>query len=508
MKLCLSNIPGDNQLDKIPLSDGNSRTMIRFSHLIHNNFKTIEPSKITAADLAKSVKKIEAKMMNDNRREQSLGRSMKRRTILVAFVLLPIFLLAMHPAMSAQRGSNEHWVGTWSTSEVGRPQVPPPVAPALPPFQANQCPAPPLAAPTFLHVNNQTLRQIVHTSIGGSSVRVVLSNAYGSAPLTIGAAHVSLRDKDSSIGPASDRLLTFSGRSSFTIPAYALMYSDPVSLTLPQMADLAIDLYLPGNTDTPAPLTMHAAAFQTNYVSETGNYVGATKLPTVATMRNWFVIYRVEVQAPESVGGLVTFGDSITDGRASTPDANHRWPDDLVRRMFSQSSPIKIGLMNAGIAGNRVLSEGAYQAGNNALARFERDALSQPGVTHIVVMEGINDIGNARTNPTPTAEDIIAGYKQLIDQAHSKGIRIYGATMTPFYGAAYYTEVGEAKRQAVNQWIRTSKAFDAVIDFDAATRDPNDSKKFLAAYDSCDHLHPNDAGYQAMAAAIDLALFR
>jgi lysophospholipase L1-like esterase len=506
--LCLSDIPGDNQVGKIPLSDGNSGTMIRLSRSIHNNFKTIEPSKITAAGLAKSAKKVEVKMMHDNRREQLPGRSMKRRLILAAFILLPVFLLAMHPATFAQSGGKQHWVGTWSTSEVGRPQVPPQVGPAIPPFQANQCPAAPTAPLTFLHFNNQTLRQIVHTSIGGASVRVVLSNIYGSAPLTIGAAHVALRDKDSSIEPATDRLLTFSGRSSFTIPAYALMYSDPVSFALPQMADLAIDLYLPGNTDTPAPLTMHAAAFQTNYISETGNYTGATKLPTVATMQNWFVIYRVEVLAPESVGGLVTVGDSITDGTRSTPDANHRWPDDLVRRMFSQSSPVKIGLMNAGIAGNRVLSEGAYQAGINALARFERDALTQPGVTHIVFMEGINDIGNARTNPAPTAEDIIAGYKQLIDEAHSKGIKIFGATMTPFYGAPYYSDVGEAKRQAVNQWIRTGKAFDAVIDFDAATRDPNDPKKFLAAYDSCDHLHPNDAGYQAMAAAVDLALFR
>jgi lysophospholipase L1-like esterase len=164
--------------------------------------------------------------------------------------------------------------------------------------------------------------------------------------------------------------------------------------------------------------------------------------------------------------------------------------------------------MNAGIAGNRVLSEGTFQVGINALARFEHNALSQAGVTHIIVMEGINDIGNARTNPTPTAEDIISGYQQMIVQAHSKGLKIYGATLTPFYGAAYYTEVGEAKRQAVNRWIRTSKAFDGVIDFDAATQDPKDPKKFMAAYDSCDHLHPNDAGYKAMADAIDINLFK
>jgi lysophospholipase L1-like esterase len=359
-----------------------------------------------------------------------------------------------------------------------------------------------------MHFNDQTLRQIVHTSIGGPMVRVVLSNVYGTAPLTIGAAHIALRDKDSSIQAASGHPLTFSGRPTVAIPAHATVYSDPVNLAVPEMADLAIDLYLPGNTDTPVPLTMHNGAFQTNYVSETGNHVGSANLPTVATVQNWFVIYRVEVQAPASVGGLVTFGDSITDGTRSTRDTNNRWPDQLVRRMLSQVPPLRMGVMNAAIAGNRVLSEGAFQQGVNALARFEHNALSQAGVTHIVVMEGINDIGNARTNPTPSAEDVIAGYKQLIDQAHAKGLKIYGATLTPFYGAAYYTEVGEAKRQAINQWIRTSKAYDAVIDFDAATRDPNEPKQLLVAYDSCDHLHPNDAGYKAMAEAVDFGLFK
>jgi lysophospholipase L1-like esterase len=435
-------------------------------------------------------------------------RPAKRQPTVIALVLLAFCLLAKHSTLFAQGGSTARWVGTWSTSEVGRPQTPPPPAPALPPFQANQCPAAPPAAPTFMHFNNQTLRQIVHSSIGGPSVRIVLSNVYGTAPLTIGAASVALRDKDSSIQTASGRPLTFSGKARVAIPANAVLYSDPVNLTLQPMTDLAVDLYLPGNTDTPAPLTMHAGAFQTNYVSETGNHVGAAKLPAVATVQSWFVVYRVEVQAPESAGGIVAFGDSITDGTRSTPDANHRWPDQLVRRMLSGAAPLEMGVMNAAIAGNRVLSEGTFQVGVNALARFEHNALSQPGVTHVILMEGINDIGNARTNPTPTAEDIIVGYRQLIDRAHSRGLKIYGATLTPFYGAAYYTDAGEAKRQAVNQWIRTGKGFDAVIDFDAATRDPNDPKRLLAGYDSCDHLHPNDAGYKAMADAVDLGLFK
>jgi lysophospholipase L1-like esterase len=435
-------------------------------------------------------------------------RSTKRIFVLVALITTTLGLLVMKSAMFAQSAGNERWVGTWSTSEVGRPQTPPPPAPALPPFQPNQCPAAPPAARTFMHFNNQTLRQVVHTSIGGPSLRVVLSNVYGTAPLTIGAAHIALRENDSSIQTAAGHSLTFSGRSTVTIPANAVVYSDPVNLMVSPMADLAIDLYLPGNTDTPATLTMHNGAFQTNYVSETGNHVGKGKLPVAFTMQNWFIVHRVEVQAPASVRGLVAFGDSITDGTRSTPDRNNRWPDQFERRLLAQTPPIRMGVMNAGIAGNRVLSEGGYAVGINALARFEHNALSQSGVTHIVVMEGINDIGNARTDPAPSVEDIIAGYKQMITQAHSKGLKIYGATLTPFYGAAYYSEVGEAKRKAVNEWIRTSKAFDGVIDFDAATRDPKDPKKLAAAYDACDHLHPNDAGYKAMADAIDLNLFK
>jgi lysophospholipase L1-like esterase len=359
-----------------------------------------------------------------------------------------------------------------------------------------------------VHFKDQTLRQIVHTSIGGSNVRVVLSNIYGTAPLTIGGAYIALRDKGSSIRRDSGRALTFSGRSSMTIPANAIVYSDPVEMTVPQMADLAIDIYLPGNTDTPAPLTMHDVAVQTNYVSQVGNYAGKDKLPVLSTIENWFILHRVEVQAPASVAGLVAFGDSITDGRRSTSDANNRWPDQLERRLLAQTPPVRVGMMNGAIAGNRVLSESTYAFGINALARFEHNALSQSGVTHIIVMEGINDVGNARTNAAPSAEDVIAGYKQMIMQAHSRGLKIYGATLTPFFGAGYFTETGEAKRQAVNQWIRTSKAFDAVVDFDAATRDPKDPKKLLAAYDSCDHLHPSDAGYKAMADAIDLNLLQ
>src|SRR6185436_14860405 len=214
-------------------------------------------------------------------------------------------------------------------------------------------------------------------------------------------------DKDSAIQQASGRPLTFSGKPTFTIPPGAVAYSDPVNLTVPQMGDLAIDLYLPGTTDTPAPLTMHNAAFQTNYVSETGNHAGSAKVPISATTQSWFILHRVEVAAPNSVGGLVAFGDSITDGTRSTPDTNNRWPDLLARRMLSQTTPLRIGVMNAGIAGNRVLSDATFNVGINAQARFDQNVLAQPGVTHVVFMEGINDIGQARENPAPSADDVI-----------------------------------------------------------------------------------------------------
>ena len=437
---------------------------------------------------------------------------------LSAAVVLGLALAPFSVTPRAQDRS-DRWVGTWATAGVGRPQVPPAPVPGPPPFMPNQCPTPAAAAPPapagqafaplpFVQFTNQTLRQIVRTSVGGSKARVVVSNVYGTAPLTIGAAYIALRDARGAIKPGSGGPLLFSGRTTVTIPSNALVYSDPVNMNVPAMSDLAIDLYLPGTTNGAAPLTMHAGAFQTNYISETGNHASAQSIPQVATIQNWFLLSRVEVVAPDAAGVIVTFGDSITDGTRSTPDTNSRWPDVLARRLYGAPSPIKMGVVNAGIAGNRVLSEGAFNAGINALARFDLDALDEPGVTHVIVMEGINDIGNARQNPTPTAEDLIAAHRQLIARAHARGVKIIGATLTPFWGAAYYSETGEAKRQALNEWIRTGRAYDGVIDFDKATRDAGDPKKLAATFDSCDHLHPNDAGYKAMADSIDLSLFR
>ena len=323
------------------------------------------------------------------------------------------------------------------------------------------------------------------------------------SPLLVGAAHVALRTKDAAIDPKSDRALAFGGSPTATIAAGAVVVSDPVSLSVPAFADLAIDAYLPGDTAaSPSPLTMHAGAQQTNYVSTDGNHAGAADLPVATTTQAWFFLARVEVAAPDQAGTVVAFGDSITDGTRSTPDINSRWPDHLAKRLAAAN--MKMGVLNQGIAGNRVLCDGA---GVSALARFDRDVLVQPGVTHVVVLESINDIGIGRSSPLPSAVDLIAAHRQLIERAHAHGLRIYGATLTPFEGAAYATPEGEAKRQAVNEWIRTGKAYDGVIDFDAAVRDAAAPAKIQQQFNPGDNLHMNDAGYKAMADAINLGLF-
>jgi lysophospholipase L1-like esterase len=302
----------------------------------------------------------------------------------------------------------------------------------------------------------------------------------------------------------SGRALKFSGSASTTIPPGAVIVSDPVDLTLAAGADLVVDLYVPGDTAASgSPVTMHTGANQTSYVSSSGNFAGSDTFPVATTTPSWFLLARVEAVAPPATRVIVAIGDSITDGTRSTPNTNNRWPDLLAKRLGQSAGP-RMAVLNAGIAGNRVLTDGA---GQNILARFDRDVLTQTGVTHVIVLEGINDIGQGRANPLPSAADLIAAHTQLIRRAHARGLKIYGATLTPFEGAGYWTAEGEAKRAALNDWIRTSKEYDGVIDFDAATRDPNQPTKFLAPYNSGDNLHPSDAGYQAMANAIDLSLF-
>lgn len=434
----------------------------------------------------------------------SAGRPVSKRVCPSMLAAIVLCTLALQPVLLAQGGrTSEHWVGTWATAVVARAPLQLPVQgqPQVPQGQTTQNPVPPGPTPP-LNFNGQTLRQIVHASLGGERVRVVFSNAFGTTPLALGAARVALRVKGAAIVPNSSRALTFSGRATTTIPAGAALVSDPVNLAVSPMADLAIDLYLPGETAAgSSPLTIHNGAFQTSYVSPAGDHTGVVEMPVMTTTASWFFLARVEVMAPEGVAAVVAFGDSITDGTRSTPDTNNRWPNHLATRLAARN--IKMGVLNLGIAGNRVLIDGA---GVNALARFDRDVLVQPGVTHVVVLEGINDIGMARGSPLPTPADIIAGHEQLVARARTRGLKIYVGTLTPFEGAFYWTAEGEAKRNAVNEWIRSNRLYDGVVDFDAVLRDPNNPTRVLPQYDSGDHLHPNDAGYQAMANAVNLEL--
>jgi len=424
-------------------------------------------------------------------------------TIRIAAAATAIYLLATGAATVAQGSRAEHWVGTWATAVVPRPQAAP---------GGNPGPGP---AP--LNFNNQTLRQVVHVSLGGGRVRVVLSNAFGTSPLVVGGASVALRQKDARIVGGSNRPLTFSGNPTTTVAAGAIAVSDAVTLTVPALADLAIDVFLPADTAaSPSPLTTHNGALQTNYVSTAGNHVGAGEFPVSTTTQAWFFLSAVDVIAPASVGAVVAFGDSITDGTLSTPDTNNRWPDSLARRLMPAGrggTPQPMGVLNEGIAGNRVLTD---FVGPNALARFDRDVLAQSGVSHVILLEGINDLGLAGNGqPIPSAADIIAGHKQIVERAHAHGLKVIAGTLLPFEGTnlgaiapGYYSSEKDSRRQALNERIRADRGYDGVIDFEAAVRDPSQPLQLLAQLKGADNLHLNDAGYQAMANAVNLALLR
>lgn len=440
-------------------------------------------------------------------RRQAVARRFQARTIASASLALVFSLFAGHASLQQGRAA-DRWVGTWATAVVERGATAPPPLVQAPPAPQGQAAAPPAAAPPppILAFSNQTLRQIVRVSVGGSRVRVILSNTFGTAPLVVGAAQVAIRDKEAAIAPQSARALSFSGRPNATVPPGALIFSDPVSLAVPALAQLAIDIYLPGDTAAAkSPFTVHAGAQQTNYVSAAGNHAGAVSFPVMTTTPSWHFLSRVEVTAPSQPRAVVAFGDSITDGSRSTPDTDNRWPDHLAKRLKAQN--IAMGVLNTGIAGNRVLSSGA---GVSALARFDRDVLTQTGVTHVVMLEGINDLGMARGDSRPTAADLIAGHRQVIARARAQGLKIIGGTLLPFEGTTfpgYFSPENDAVRNVFNEWIRTSNEYDAVIDFDALMRDPGQPARLLPKYASPDNLHPNDAGYEAMANAIDLSLF-
>jgi lysophospholipase L1-like esterase len=415
---------------------------------------------------------------------------------------IPVLVLAQaaNLGLVAQPKGQERWVATWATAQtlVRAPRPNPPATPAAP--------AGPTATPQAINARgfqNQTVRMIVRTSLGGRRLRVRLSNAFGATPVVVGTAHLAIRAKESAIAPDTDRPVTFNGKPGCTIGPGVVLFSDPVELSVPPVTELAVSLYFPGETGPP---TTHGTALHDTYISKEGDVTAQPSIPEPVITQSYYYLAGLDVAADANAAVLVTFGDSITDGARSTSETNHSWPALLATRLAANKETAKIGVANMGIGGNRVMRDGT---GASALARFDRDVLSQPGVKWVTLMEGINDIGHTATVPAEpvTADELIAAYKQLIEQAHAHGVQVIGCTLTPYEGANYYREDGETIRAAVNAWIRTSGAFDAVADFEAATRDAANAKHLRAEFDPGDHLHPNDAGYQAMADAVDLRIF-
>ncbi len=412
---------------------------------------------------------------------------MRRRGLFVTCLALMCFAQALRARVWPQ-GAN--WVGSWAASQ--------------------QTPEPRNAlAPGDLR--DATLRQIVHLSIGGKFLRVHFSNAFGASPLHVTSAHVALPRSAAKpeIDVSTDCALTFSGRPDVIIPSGAEYISDPVAFAAAPQSNLSITFHL---DQPPAGETSHPGSRATSYLAH-GHHVSDADLPGAITFDHWFNIAGVDVMAPSPAAAIVTLGDSITDGHASTTNGNDRWPDDLARRLLATTLGRSLGVLNQGIGGNRLLLDGL---GPNALARFDRDVLAQAGVRFLIVQEGINDIGTfglAGARPETAHKDLVqrmtGAYQQMVLRAHAHGIVVFGGTLTPFAGSAYYKPGprSEADREAVNRWIRTPGHFDAVIDFDKALRDPQHPHRLRAAYDSGDHLHPSPAGYRAMAGAIPLGFF-
>ena len=423
---------------------------------------------------------------------------------------LAFFLLLILPLRNT---AQDKWIGTWAAA---------PQAAVKGPVQ------------TF---HNQTIRLIVHTSVGGKKVRIRISNTFGDQPVLIGAAHIARRASEADIEPASDRTLKFHGRPSVRIPSRSMVVSDPADLDLPPLSDLEISLYFP---ETAALTTWHVLAKQTNYFSaETGDATAQIKFSAAKTIDFWPFLTGVDVEAPAAAASIVAFGSSLTDGDGSTKDSNRRWPDVLAERLQkADGEAAELGVLNEGIIGNRLLSDtqSPRQAGGppplaavfeelgpalgqSGLVRFDRDVLAQAGVKYVILALGVNDMlfpgAFIPQSETVTAQDLINGNRQLIARAHKKRIRVIGTTIPPFERALFrapfydrfYSPESEKIRQEVNAWIRTSGEFDGLIDFDQAIRDPDHPTQILPAYDSGDHLHVNNAGNVAQGNVISLALF-
>ncbi|WP_329556720.1 SGNH/GDSL hydrolase family protein [Streptomyces sp. NBC_00696] len=343
-------------------------------------------------------------------------------------------------------------------------------------------------------VADRSYRLVVHTSVAGGELRIRLSNAFGDRPLTFDSAYAGVQKAGAALVPGSNRRLTFGGAKSVTIPAGEVAYSDPLPGRLPAATNLVVSIHTP---DAAGPATGHGMAMQTSYATQ-GDHTGEEGATSwTDTTGSWYYLDAVSVRPSAGIGAVVTLGDSITDGWASTSDLNRRWPDYLARRLQSAHTTVK-GVANEGISGNKVLADGA---GQSALNRLQRDVLSQPGVRTVFLFEGVNDI---KAHSGVTAQDLIAGYREIIERAHAAGKCVVGSTVGPFKGWPEWDAAGEAVRQEVNQFIRSSGELDAVTDFDHILRSPYDQERMLPFFDGGDHIHPNDKGMAAMADAVDL----
>jgi lysophospholipase L1-like esterase len=414
----------------------------------------------------------------------------------VAALVVPLVAFSTSRQNSEPGHSFPAWVGAWAAS---------PMSGAVNAFNPTTCPA---GSGGF---TNQTVRNIVYTSVGGNRVRIRLSNVFGSAPLTVGDASVAVAETGAETVPGTMRQLQFNGQTSATIPVGDEVVSDPVQLTVAPLTDLAVSVYVPSMS---GPATYHATAMQDSFVSTTGDFATTDSAASYqTTITCWMFADGVEVPgSPRVTGSVVAFGDSITDGFQSDPNANDRWPNVLARRLDALGGPT-LSVVDEGISGNQLLTDSAF-AGVSGLHRLTRDVIDQPGAKVVIMLLGINDIGFTDLgldSPPATAATIEAGYEQVIAAVHAHGMRIYAGTLTPFLTlpvatSGYQDAQGEVIREEVNHWIMTSHAFDGVINFAADLADPSDPQAFNPIYDSGDHLHPNDVGYNVMGDAIPLGM--
>jgi lysophospholipase L1-like esterase len=411
------------------------------------------------------------------------------KSLIVNFFIVAVVSLGMAEAQSTATAEGS-WVGSWAASQ----QIPEPQN-----------------ALASEDLRDATLRQIVHLSVGGPVLRVHLSNAFGTAPLHFASVHIArpVSAGAAKIDPASDKALSFSGSSDVIVPAGAEFISDPIDYPVAAGSNLAVTLHLDA---PPAQETGHPGSRATSYLVH-GDQVSAADLPDAKKVDHWYQLAGVDVIAPSNATAIVVLGDSITDGHGATTNGNDRWTDVLAQRLQSSPATRSLSVLNQGIGGNHLLTDGL---GPNALARFDRDVLAQTGVRYLIVLEAVNDLGGLTRNGEVSAAEhgalvrrIEEAYQQIVLRAHAHGIKVIGATILPYTGSDYYHPgpSSEADRQAVNQWIRTPGHFDEIVDFDKVARDPAHPDRLLPAYDSGDHLHPSPAGYSAMGAAVPLSLF-